>query len=182
MITKRNQENVSNQGIVLYTHNSYTNISGNIKTNFNERTNTLLYKNISLTLYSRKGRCWLCARDEQETGTDCYIDPAVLLSHLGWVAQPWVTEPWLYKYLMPTCFRCSPAYLHKCISWLTARSWVNIWQYLGGGLFFLVTLKNVNEKKIKMKHWLSISKNLIFFPSFWTFFIFLGKQFFYLLV
>ena len=42
-------------------------------TNFNERTNTLLYKNISLTLYSRKGWCWLCVRDEMETGTDCYI-------------------------------------------------------------------------------------------------------------
>ena len=27
-----------------------------------------------------------------ETGTDCYIDPAVLLSDLGWVAQPCVTE------------------------------------------------------------------------------------------
>ena len=58
----------------------------------NERTNTLLYKNISLTLYSQKGSCWLCVRDELETETDCYINPAVLLSHLGWVAQPWVTE------------------------------------------------------------------------------------------
>ena len=60
-------------------------------TNFNERTNTCLYKNISLTLYSQKGWCWLCVRDELETGTDSYIDPAVLLSHFGWVAQPWVT-------------------------------------------------------------------------------------------
>ena len=61
-------------------------------TNFNERTNTLLYKNIiSHTLFS-KGWWLLCVRDELETGTDCYIDPAVLISHLGWVAQPWVTE------------------------------------------------------------------------------------------
>ena len=39
-------------------HNTYTYIRGNIVNNnddFNERTNTLLYKNISLTLYSRKG-------------------------------------------------------------------------------------------------------------------------------
>ena len=42
-------------------------------TNFNERTNTLLYKNIPLTLYSRKGWCWLCVRGELETGTDWYI-------------------------------------------------------------------------------------------------------------
>ena len=41
-------------------------------TNFNERTNTLLYKNIPLTLYSRKGWCWLCVRGELEMGTDCY--------------------------------------------------------------------------------------------------------------
>ena len=51
---------------------------------------SFFYKNISLTLYSRKG--WLCVRDELETVTDCYTDPAVLLSHLGWVAQPRVTE------------------------------------------------------------------------------------------
>ena len=42
-------------------------------TNFNERTNTLLYKNIYLTLYYRKGWCWLCVRGELETGADCYI-------------------------------------------------------------------------------------------------------------
>ena len=59
-------------------------------TNFNERTNTLLYKNISLTLYSRKGWCWLCVRGELETGTNCSILTQVLLtiaalfSHLGW--------------------------------------------------------------------------------------------------
>ena len=33
---------------------------------------------------------------------------------------------WLYYFLMPTCFHCSSAYLHRCISWLTARSRVNI--------------------------------------------------------
>ena len=49
-------------------------------TNFNERMNTLLYKNISLTLYSRKGWCWLCVRDELEMGTDCYILTQVLLT------------------------------------------------------------------------------------------------------
>ena len=42
-------------------------------TNFNEQTNTLLCKNIPLTLYSRKGWCFLCVRGELETGTDCYI-------------------------------------------------------------------------------------------------------------
>ena len=65
--------------LLLYTNNTY------IMTNFNERTNTLLYKNISLTLYSRKGWCWLCVRGELETGKDCYILTQVaLLPHLGW--------------------------------------------------------------------------------------------------
>ena len=33
---------------------------------------------------------------------------------------------WLYHCLTSTCFRCSSAYLRRCISWLTARSRVNI--------------------------------------------------------
>ena len=48
-------------------------------TNFNEQTTHFFIKNISLTCYSRKGWCWLCVRDELETGTGCYIDPGVLL-------------------------------------------------------------------------------------------------------
>ena len=81
---------------------------------------------------------------------------AALPLHSGWAAQPWVTEgpkpsvwlsirhlapnwlqlqleltqavcgTWLYNCLMPTSFRSSSAYLHRCISWLTARSRVNI--------------------------------------------------------
>ena len=43
--------------------------------NFNERANTLIYKNISLTLYSRKGWCWLCVRGELETDILLHIDP-----------------------------------------------------------------------------------------------------------
>ena len=68
-------------------------------TKFNERSNTLLYKNIPLTLYSWKGWCFLCVRDELETETDCYIltqsssrDHSSSLPHLGWAAQPWVAE------------------------------------------------------------------------------------------
>ena len=69
---------------------------------------------------------------------------------LARVAQPWVTvdpkpyvwswfslrhlisnwlEPpstWLYYFLTSICFRCSSTYLHRCISWLTAWSRVNI--------------------------------------------------------
>ena len=129
-------------------------------TNFNKRTNTLLYKNISLTLYSRKGWCWLCVRGELEAGTGCYILTQVLLTIVALLstpagaAQPWVTEgpkpsvcrwlplrhpipnwlqrartasgTWLYNCLPSTCFCCSSAYLHRCISWLTAQSRVNM--------------------------------------------------------
>ena len=119
-------------------------------TNFNERTNTLLYKNIiSHTLFSKRMTFHVCER-WVETRRDCNIDPSVLLSHPGWVAQPWVTECpkpsvcrwlsirhlvsnwlkpyvcWLYYCLTSTCFRCSSAYLHMCISWLTARSRVHM--------------------------------------------------------
>ena len=63
--------------IVLYNYiHTRTNLSGNIvnnNDNFNERTNTLLYKNTPLTLYSRKGWRWWCLRGELETGTDYYI-------------------------------------------------------------------------------------------------------------
>ena len=45
-------------------------------TNFNERTNTFLYKNIiSHTLFLKEWS-WLCVRHELETWTDCYIDPS----------------------------------------------------------------------------------------------------------
>ena len=78
---------------VLYTHNTSTNICGTsstIMTNFNERTNTLLYKNIiSHTLFLKEW-CWLCVRDELETVDGLLYWPqvlqtiAALLPHLGW--------------------------------------------------------------------------------------------------
>ena len=136
-------------------------IKHNIRTSMNERTHFFI-KNISLTLYSRKGWCWLCVRGELETGTDCYIltqallTIAALLSHPGLgllncgslraqsspstagsqfgISSPtdsnsnWLkpSVSWLYFCLTSTCFRCSSAYLYRCISWLTARSRVNM--------------------------------------------------------
>ena len=35
-------------------------------------------------------------------------------------------DTWLYYFQIPTCFCWSSAYLHGCISWLMARSRVNI--------------------------------------------------------
>ena len=67
-------------------------------TNFNERTNTLLYKNISLTLYSQKGdvSCvWEVSWRWGQNATywlQVLLTIAALLSHSGWDAQPWVTE------------------------------------------------------------------------------------------
>ena len=127
-------------------------------TNFNERTNTLLYKSISLTKYSRKGWCWLCVRGELETGTEYYIltqsssdySSTSFSSWLGLLNRGSLRAPtagshvgnlsptdsnsnwfkpsvsWLYFCLTPTCIRCSSAYLHGCISWLMARSRVNL--------------------------------------------------------
>ena len=137
-------------GLMLYSR--YTNISrtqSNIMTNLKERTNTLLYKNISLTLYSWKGD----AGCVWETRTDCYIDPQFFFDHSSTSFSSWLgllnrgslraqstsvcklvltlasslqltrtaLGTWLYYCLTSTCFRCSSAYLHSCISWLTAR-------------------------------------------------------------
>ena len=149
-------------------------------------------KNIPLTLYSRKGWCWLCVRGELETETDCYIltksssdhssssssfwpgcstvghcgpKPSVWscsslrwhpISNWNWLTQ-FVCGTWLYNFLTFTSFlwayafatitefnhvhrsrwysdifvwmhlfRCPSAYLHRCISWLTGRSRVNM--------------------------------------------------------
>ena len=59
-------------------------------TNFNERTNTLLYKNIPLTLYPRKGWCFLCVRDELETGTNFYIDRKFFFDHSNTSFSSWL--------------------------------------------------------------------------------------------
>ena len=69
-------------------------------------------------------------RDELATGTDCYIDPAVLLSHLGWVAQPWVTEgpKALCLPLALTSASClqltptAPAPVYNIVSWPPASA------------------------------------------------------------
>ena len=151
---------------MLYTYN-HNHI---IMTNFNERTNTLLYKNIiSHNLFS-KGWCWLCVRGELETGTDCYILTQSSSDHSSTSSSSWlgllkcgslraasrqsaspqsaswfsrwhlvpnwlqlqleltqaVCGNWLYNCLSSTYFRGSFAYLHRCISWLTAWSRVNI--------------------------------------------------------
>ena len=50
-------------------------------------------------------------------------------SHFG-ILSPTASNrlgTWLYYCRTPTCFRCSSAYLHLCISWLTAWSRVNLW-------------------------------------------------------
>ena len=71
-------------------------------TNFNERMNTLLYKNIPLTLYSRKGcervdvGCvWEVSWRWRQTviyWPKVLLTIAALLPHSSWAVQPWVTE------------------------------------------------------------------------------------------
>ena len=67
-------------------------------TNFNERSNTLLYKKYNFSHFILERVMVVVCERWAEDGTDCYIDPkffwpiAALLPHLYWVAQPWVTE------------------------------------------------------------------------------------------
>ena len=80
--------------LVLYSRN--TNISGsiikhNLRTSMNER-NTFIYKNISLTLYSRKDWCF-CVRDGRG---DIYSERGLLLPISSSRSQgvPTLAPPW----------------------------------------------------------------------------------------
>ena len=68
-------------------------------TNFNERTNTRLYKDINSHTLFLKGWCFCCMWEMSwRQGQTAILTPsssltiAALLSSLGWVAQLWVTE------------------------------------------------------------------------------------------
>ena len=48
-----------------------------------------------------------------------------------------------------TCFHCSSAYLHRCISWLTARSRVNmLHKFLSRQQIFIYKYKGVNSTPV----------------------------------
>ena len=122
-------------------------------TNFNERTNTLLYKNIiSHTLFSKGLMLVVCERWAGDGDRLQYWPSSTSFS--SWLGYSTVghwgpkalclplalnsasclqlartaSGTWLHNCLTTTCFRCSSAYLHRFISWLTARSRVNMLQ------------------------------------------------------
>ena len=142
-------------------------------TNFNERTNTLLYKKYNLSHFILERVMLVVCERWGRDGDRLLFWPKILLvtiiallSHLGWVAQPWVTgwrlsirhlvsnwlKPsvcWLYHCLTSTCFRRYSAYLHRCISWLTAQSRVNMLQVPGfeSNWELVAIFENSNSKK-----------------------------------
>ena len=74
---------------ILQLYYAYTNIHGNIincNDDFNKRTNTLLYKNISLTLYFRKGDVCCVWEMSWRQG---YIDPISPLDHSSTASSSW---------------------------------------------------------------------------------------------
>ena len=127
----------STPNVVYYAY-TYTNISGNIIkhifTNFNERTNTLLYKNIYLSHFILDVSV-VCERWVEQGQTAILIQLllltiAALLPHLGWDCSTgghWGPQPsvcklaltlgflsltnliaagtCLYSFITPTCFR-----------------------------------------------------------------------------
>ena len=144
--------------VVWYSRNTNRSrdiIKHDIRTSMNERIHFFL-KNISLTLYSRKGdvSCvWEMSGDKDRL----LYWPKFFLAHSSSSSSSWlgllncgsqraqsplsaagshsgILSPtdsnrlgtWLYYCLTSTCFRCSSAYLHRCIGWWTARSGVNI--------------------------------------------------------
>ena len=99
---------------MLYTH-IHVDVSRNITTSVNEWTHFFI-KNIPLTLYSRKGWCWLCVRGELEMGTLLHIDPKffwpqqrlflVLLNRGSWGPKPSVWS-WFSVWLHISNWNCN---------------------------------------------------------------------------
>ena len=136
------------------TNISWDIIKHNMRTSMNERTHFFI--KISLTLYSRKGDvCCVRDELETGTdcsidpSSSCDHSSTSSSSWQGLLNRGSLRAPsplsaagsqfgilsstdskrlctWLYYCLTFTCFRCSSAYLHWCISWLTARLRVNI--------------------------------------------------------
>ena len=136
--------------------------------NFNERTNSLLYKNISLTLYSQKGWCSVvCERWVGDGDRLLHIDPSSsdhsstsssswlgllncgslraqsLLSaagsHAGILSPTGSNSNWLYFCLTPTCFRCSSTYL-QCYIYVTMCPSKHV-KIRGSTIFFCAVFK-----------------------------------------
>ena len=95
-------------------------------TNFNKRTNTLLYKNISLTLYSWKsdvGWVWEVSWRRRQTATywpKVLLTIAALLPHLGWGCSTvghWGSKPSVWNWFS---LRWHPIsnWLTPSVSWL----------------------------------------------------------------
>ena len=140
--------------------------------NFNERTNTLLYKNMYLshTLFSMF--LW-CVRDGWRQGQTAILTQLLLLTisallpHLGWgcsTRDRWGPQPsvcklaltpaflyptnstaastCLYSFIMPTCFRFFFHLFTQVHLWLMAQSRVNI-QHLDQFFFNLLSFNDL---------------------------------------
>ena len=85
---------------LLYNRNAtieiYADVSRNIMTTSMNETNTLLYKNIPLTLYSKGLNFLVCERWVGVGDRLLHIDPKFFFDHSStsstfcWAAQPWV--------------------------------------------------------------------------------------------
>ena len=106
-------------------------------TSMNKRTHFFI-KNISLTLYSRKGWCWLCVRGELETRTDCYILTQSSSDHSSTSSSSWQgllnrgslraaspqSASWFSRWhlvpqLTPTPTGTDPSFLWHLVIWMS---------------------------------------------------------------
>ena len=152
-IKKGRKDHHGRTSVVLYTTRIqiYTGTWSTDNDDFHKRTNTLLYKNINLSHFIfEKVMFVVCEWRQVRTAilTKVLLSTiAALLSHLGLGCSTGDQSPqsaagshfdipsptdsnrpgtWLYYFLTSTYFRSSSAYLHRCMSWLTSRSRVNI--------------------------------------------------------
>ena len=84
----------------------YAETSLTVNDDFNERTNTLLYKNIPLTLYSRKGWCWLCVWEVSYHLSQVHSGPEWqhLIGSYLWVKRNKLRNYAKVNYLKLNCF------------------------------------------------------------------------------
>ena len=107
-------------------------------TNFNERTNTLLFKNISLTLYSRKGWCFCGV---WEMGGETFTQ----------------REDFFFPYLLPGARGCQRLHPHASSSETPLIGCISLARLWFSALFLNLTAWFSSRDPLPVTHLLDLS-------------------------
>ena len=90
------------------------------------RTDCYIDPSSSLDHSSSSSASWLGLLNRGTLGPQPSVCKLVLTLAFLSPIDSTAADTCVYSFITPTCFRSSSVYLHRCISWLTARSRVNI--------------------------------------------------------